>query len=194
TWTVRFSVGGAPAYVTVNRQLPAIGAGFDTAWAAGWGLDASGQQRAATDHGNELWVALAEKAYAQLNESGGIGQDGTNNYHGIDFGRDQDALLQISGKPATVHSLSSASDLINAINSGYAITLDSKDHPGSNLITGNHSYMVTGYNPQTKMFQLFNPHGFFNHDSPLHTFQSPIVEVSWGAIMDNFVGWNSDLI
>ena len=57
---------------------------------------------------NELWVALAEKAYAQVNESGRIGQDGNNFYGagdtGIGWGSNSAATHHITGLAATDHS------------------------------------------------------------------------------------------
>lgn len=104
TWTVRFYHNGKPDFVTVDRYLPTAFNG--TAVYAGWG---GGK---ASENDNELWVALAEKAYAQLNESGWIGQDNTNSYNGIlssykpveknsqgiNSGQPGIALAQITGK------------------------------------------------------------------------------------------------
>src|SRR5262249_29202113 len=66
TWTVRFYANGAPDYVTVNDQLP-----VDTA-AGGYAFD--------RPQNGVLWVALAEKAFAEENLSGQI----TTSNPGID--------------------------------------------------------------------------------------------------------------
>jgi hypothetical protein len=200
TWTVRFIVGGAQTFVTVNRMLPVIGDDGSRGglvkpgapWASGWGLDANGDHRLSDDPGNELWVALAEKAYAQLNESGKIGQDGTNRYIGIDGGWVSDAMKHISGRTASTFTLSvmnsplSQTALINAVSAGQAVGIDSKSDPGSSLIIENHAYIVTGYNPTTQRFQLFNPWGFPDNDATGRVAQSPIVEASWITLLDNF--------
>ena len=64
----------------------------------------------ASDKNNELWTALAEKAYAQLNESGGIGQDGTNSYQGIVSGSVGTAIKQITGRDADLSTTGGTSD------------------------------------------------------------------------------------
>jgi hypothetical protein len=51
---------------------------------------------------DELWVALLEKAYAQRNESGWIGQDVTNSYLGIESGTESNAFKQIAGTATTI--------------------------------------------------------------------------------------------
>ena len=90
SWTIRFfnSDAGAADYVTVDRFLPTDNSG--NAVFAAWNQG--------------LWVALAEKAYAQINASGWIGQDGTNSYNGMLFfdgingGKPFQALNQITGR------------------------------------------------------------------------------------------------
>ena len=58
TYGVRFMVDGQPDYVTVNSELPVMGAGYQ--WANGSTLEFA--------NGNsDDWVALIEKAYAELN-------------------------------------------------------------------------------------------------------------------------------
>src|SRR5262249_23066178 len=53
TYTVRFFFGASPVYVTVDNQVPTT---------------AFGTINYAKELNNVMWVALAEKAYAQLNE------------------------------------------------------------------------------------------------------------------------------
>lgn len=190
TWTVRFFVGGAAAYVTVDRQLPVLGKSFSAPWAAGWGIDAQGFQRDASDPGNELWVALAEKAYAQLNESGTIGQDGTNDYRGIDFGHPVVAFRQITGKSVGRTSLEStdSSGMIKALAAGRAIALSSKESPANGLVAANHAYTVLGYDQATRRFQLYNPWG---QPAPGSSSPAALIELVWADMVANFDSWAS---
>ena len=79
TYSVRFFVNGQPDYVTVNSQLPVM-TGYQ--WANGSQLEfANGK----TDD----WVALVEKAYAQLNAQ-------TNAPHGMELNSASDSYAGIT--------------------------------------------------------------------------------------------------
>jgi hypothetical protein len=79
TWTVRlFKYNGQADYVTVDRFFPVNEAGNYVFANRGKG----------TIEVNELWVPLAEKAYAQVNASGWLGRDGKNAYQSLDAGRE----------------------------------------------------------------------------------------------------------
>lgn len=150
TFGVRFFLNGVSQFVTVNRYLPM----FKTvAIAAGWGGG-----RFDSSH-NELWVALAEKAYAQLNASGWIGQDGTNSYDGIWAGQPANVFSQIAGTSTTVASLSKTG-IINAFNAGKAITISTKEFGTAYNVVSNHVYMLINYDPVSDKFHLFNPWGY----------------------------------
>ena len=76
TYTVRFFIEGAAAYVTVDRMLPVDSNNV---------LVYSGAGRAATlpaalHSSNAIWPHLIEKAYAQINETNKIWQSGRNEY------------------------------------------------------------------------------------------------------------------
>src|SRR5204863_759653 len=77
TFTVRFYHDGVADYVTVDRALPTNSSG--KAQYAGFGGRYDNSR-------NELWVALAEKAYAQMNEAGWLGHAASNAYAAIDGG------------------------------------------------------------------------------------------------------------
>ena len=93
TYTVRFYNNGTAEYVTVDSYLP---------------TNASGQLIYAklgamyNNSANELWTALAEKAYVQINEMGwirpGLSGNGQNSYTAIEGGYIYAALGQISGQ------------------------------------------------------------------------------------------------
>ncbi len=158
TWTVRFYVNGVADYVSVDRYLPtnsnfAIYAGVGGTY---------------TDSSNELWMALAEKAYTQWNETGNAGRDGRNAYASIEGGWMQAVSQQVLGKAAQAYWSLNDSDkqhLVAAVNANKAVTYGTKSNPGNGMV-GPHAYMVTSYNASTDKFQLYNPWGS-SHPGPL---------------------------
>lgn len=157
TFTVQFFKNGVSDYVTVDRYLPTTTGGY--AAYAGWGGGAYNESD------NELWVALAEKAYAQLNESGWIGQDNTNSYSGIEYGWPNIVMKQVTGLE-TGSSNIAINNIVNAYNSDKMVVLNTNPGDGNKTyldpdskVVANHSYVMTGYNSVTKQFQLYNPWG-----------------------------------
>jgi hypothetical protein len=178
TYTVRFYNNGVADYVTVDRYLPTTSWGtfiYAHQSASDWG-----KYNSAT---NELWVALAEKAYAQLNESGWIGQDNTNSYAGISGGWEGAAIKQITGLSASYKSLNFDS-MVTAFTSGKFMTFASKDSGVAANVAANHAYTVVGYNSTTQKFKLFNPWGVDNGSS-----KSGILELGWSELTASFGGW-----
>jgi hypothetical protein len=161
TWTVRFYVGSTADYVTVDRLLPAK--------ANGQFVYANESRGSAADPANELWLPLAEKAYAQWNETGKAGRDGTNTYDGLAVGWTGTVLSQVLGRSPSSYSYAAANKmvLIDAIRANRAVTTGTYSTvvAGSGLI-GFHAYTVVGYDSSTDTFQLHNPHGV-NHPGPL---------------------------
>ncbi|MBW4610600.1 MAG: pre-peptidase C-terminal domain-containing protein [Hassallia sp. WJT32-NPBG1] len=178
TFSVRFWQNGVADYVTVDRYLPTTDTGY---------LAYANKGNHYNNSTNELWVTLAEKAYAQLNESGWIYQDNTNSYKGISHGGYvADAFSQITGGKVSSFNALDFNSIVNAFNSGQLIGLATKSTGvASNIVTG-HGYAVVGYNSSTQKFTLFNPWGIDNGSS-----KSGILELAWNEIASNFSYWDS---
>lgn len=150
TFTVRFYNNGVADYVTVDKYMPTTSSGyFAFQGAFGKVNNASG----------EIWAALAEKAYVQMNEKGWIGQDGTNNYQGINGGWMEPVYEQILGRNANTITNSSATAVINAVLAGQMVTAGSNSSGTTYNIVASHAYIVTGYDATTQTFTLYNPWG-----------------------------------
>jgi hypothetical protein len=190
TYTVRFFKLGVADYVTVDEYLP---------------TDASGRFVYASQGNlynsptNELWVALAEKAYAQLNESGWIGQDNTNSYSGIATGFDTVAVTQITGLSTTYAALD-FNAMASAFNAGRSMLVSSKVIGiASNVVPG-HSYVVTGYDSSAETFTLFNPWGIdgnyldTNGDGIGDSFKPGTLQLNFNQLVASFDGWSSTTV
>ena len=155
TWTVRFYNNGVADYVTVNRMLPVDGSG---------NLVFADYRDSATNPGNVLWIALAEKAYAQWNETGNEGRNGVNDYPSIAAGWMADVNAQVLGSYPTVNTSTMQGNeqtLINAIAANQAVTIGTDGFSGTqNGLVGGHAYAVIGYNQSAQEFFLYNPWGF----------------------------------
>lgn len=169
TWTVKFTTNGDTDYVTVDRMMATSASGRYLY--ANDGGDGGNQNMVAAD--NELWGSLAEKAYAQLNESNEIGQDGTNSYGGISGGNSATATTHITGLIATSEAVNlngingvSNAELINYVNSDRVVTVrgfnglatGSGSGP-TNISSGvqGHAYSIVGYDSATGRFDIRNP-------------------------------------
>ena len=162
TWTVRLYRNGVADYVTVDRYLPVSGSGR---------LVFAGTGDLASSSTTEMWVALAEKAYAQINESGWIGQDGANSYQGLSGGWPDDALGHITGRGTAIDYTLTSSDfttIVNAWNAGRQIC----------ICTSNHAYALVGYNAATQVFTIYNPWG-------------TAASYTWSQVLATFVDWQS---
>lgn len=186
TFTVRFYHDGVPHFVTVDRFLPIWGDGDDSSPYASFGTDKD-------DATNELWVALVEKAYVQLSESGWIGQNDVNSYSAITEGYSVapmvhltgwDARLAIATDPSTIPFTSD--QIINKLNSGKLLALGSADAPAISNIVGNHAYAVVGYDATTGKFKLFNP---WNNGAPGSTYPT-MLDLTWSELVANFKNWS----
>jgi Calpain family cysteine protease len=175
TYTVKFYNNGQAAYVTVDSYLPTNGAGR---------LIYAGLGKLYNDAGNELWTALAEKAYVQINEMGwlrsGLPGNGQNSYSAIEGGYIYAALGQITGQRTTAFAMtsggSSFTTFVNAYNAGKLIGFASKSNPTSSKVVGGHAYAVVGYNAANGTVTLFNPWGV----------EYGLVTMTWAEIQANF--------
>lgn len=188
TFTVRFYKSkGVPDYVTVDRYLP-VSPGGTFAY-----------QGALSKHNNpdnELWVALAEKVYAQLNESNWIRQDGTNSYQGIAFGTAQKALKHITGEPVSGRSTNmSFESFKQLVDQGYGITFSSQDFYDQldASVVADHIYSFVEFDEATNTIRLFNPWGVnpddergFRDPGDRNRFKPAYLDLSWDDLLQNF--------
>jgi sugar lactone lactonase YvrE len=163
TWTVRFFANGVADYVTVNSQLPcaALSTGFQP------GFDQPGGT-SVTDASNVLWMALAEKAYAQWNETGKEGRDGHNEYSSISGGGPENVAAQVTGYSAQVIPVNSSatteSSLIAALQNDDAVefnsqTTNTNGNGYNGTVAPDHDYSGLSYDATTGCFILYNPWG-----------------------------------
>jgi Calpain family cysteine protease len=161
TYGVRFMVDGQPDYVTVNSELPVMGAGYQ--WANGSTLEfANGSA--------DDWVGLVEKAYAELNAqtSAPHGMElnsASDSYQGIAAGN-ASALTLVTGQSETGYALnpqdsagalaSIMSSLASSFSAGEEVLMSTPASSSGNLV-GDHMYMITGVNAATDTFTIQNP-------------------------------------
>ena len=160
TYSVRFFVNGQPDYVTVNSQLPVMG-GYE--WANGSQLEFANSK---TDD----WVALVEKAYAQLNAQtnaphGMELNSASDSYAGITAGNGS-ALTLVTDQPETGTSLyanestsalgSILANLASSFSAGEEVLMSTPWNSSGNLVA-DHMYMVTGVNAATGALTIHNP-------------------------------------
>ncbi len=137
-----FNASGAASYVTVDTELPDGGYYYD---------------HPANGH---LWVALAEKAYAQANGLGIVTTQyrGSDSYDALNGGMASWALSAITGRPAADYYFN-ASNIASAWEAGALIVI-STTNPSSSSIVGDHAYAVVAYNPSSNQpFEVYNPWG-----------------------------------
>jgi hypothetical protein len=137
-----FDNTGAPHYIMVDTELPAGGNLYDH------------------PVNGVLWVALAEKAYAQANGLGFVTTShmGSDSYSALDDGSPAWALRAITGKPPSAFYID-PTNLAAAWNAGKLICLTATT-PSSPYIVGHHIYAVVGYDPSSSQsFKVFNPWG-----------------------------------
>lgn len=188
TYTVRFYNNGKADYVTVDSYLPTDSSGRFVF--ANMGEYASNPY-------NKLWVALAEKAYVQMNECGWVRPSynggGQNTYIAISGGWIADALRQVEGTTAYAFASTSTSTSFNsfmsAYNSGQLIGFASKTNPTMANVVGNHAYAVVGYDPVYRTVILYNPWGINNGST-----KPGLIALTWSQIQSNFSYYDRALV
>ncbi len=168
TYTVRFYDAGVAKYVTVDSMLPTNSSGQ---------LIYDGAGASATNTRNILWVPLAEKAYAQINQDGWLDRPAANSYPAIEEGFSDDALEEITGGNATWTQIAQATSaqLQAAVAANKPAILNSLSSPGNGVI-GSHTYPVVAYNATTQQFTLDNPQG-------------GSIQLTWAQINQSFSGF-----
>lgn len=165
TWSVRFFHDGVAEYVTVDRYLPTSGGGRAYAsWGGG----------SATSPANELWVALAEKAYAQLAEMGwSRGANATNSYETISGGWMDDVIEQVAGLSTVTSNATrmTQSQLVGLVNSNQVVTVGFVNGAGYGVVNG-HAYSIASFDATTGRFRLRNPWGTTHADVTFAQLQS----------------------
>lgn len=193
TYTVRFyDYSGDADYVTVDSYLP-----VDQ-----WGRPVF------VDYTTELWVALAEKAYAQLNESGWIGHskqnqqntdlrpedDDTNSYLGIYSGYPHDATEQITGQAMSYGWIDNTSfeAIATAFSAGHPVSLSSKSSVDAYIVP-THAYALVGYNATAQTVTLYNPWGVDGGSQQQDAKPNDgELELSWQEVYKNFEVWSTN--
>lgn len=143
TWAVRFYRFERSRYiedwVTVDRQLPVNSSGWTVFQGVGGHIN---------DTRNELWAALAEKAYAQW--------DRGNSYAGLNRGWAHFPLSYITGASAysTVDMKQTNTTLVSAVTNNQPVVIY-RYMDSSRMRT--HAYYVKSYFNGT--FHLYNPWG-----------------------------------
>lgn len=146
TWDVRFYRLDGTRYVedwvSVDRYLPTNSNGYAAFQSFG------GQ---ASDSRNELWVALAEKAYAQWARG--------DSWQAMNGGWPYLAMSQVTGSPATnTFDMNQVeTTLVNAVNRGDAVVIYRYMDAAH---TKAHAYYVQSYS--NGVFYLKNPWGYAN--------------------------------
>ncbi len=174
TYTVRFNRNGKADYVTVDSQLPVDR--FGTFVYANYGQNIANKTV-------PLWVALAEKAYVQMNEAGwlrtAVNGGGRNSYDAIAGGYMFEALAQITGRKGGYGTVDKT-PFEAALKAGKLITFASTNKPPDASVVGQHAYAVVAYNKTTQQVTLFNPWGVNNGYKP------GLVTLTWTQMKKDF--------
>jgi hypothetical protein len=178
TYTVRFFNGRQADYVTVDSYLPADDDG---------NYVFANSRQSLSDTTIALWVPLAEKAYAQINEEGWLRDDGANTYASLDYGWPNNVFTQVTGAAASKSDFSSPLSYLQfalAYQTGSLLSFVSNEHTSDPAIADNHCYAVVSYDLATRSVLVFNPWGINNGEKP------GLLWLSWDQVTANFRAWS----
>jgi len=145
---------GTADYITVDSMLVTSSSGI---------LQYANYGASCTNSANSLWIPLIEKAYAQWNQTGKEGRDGTNAFASIQGGWMATVDAQVLGYNAIDYIVTTTAEqvAISALNAHKAVTIGtlSWSAPTNLGLYANHAYAITAYNAKTDTFTLYNPWG-----------------------------------
>ncbi|MBR1201324.1 MULTISPECIES: C2 family cysteine protease [unclassified Bradyrhizobium] len=161
TYGVRFYVNGQETWETVNDEFPVV---------SGTELDYGHNYN---EQPTAMWVALVEKAYAQLSATGQIGHPAVNSYNNISADPPTNVFENLTDATSVNYYLSSASNwysnksvYIAALSSHDDVTLEipstspyTYDSAGNIQLVPDHAFGVVGYDSATGNFIVRNPWG-----------------------------------
>ena len=140
-------------YVTVNAMLPTTTSGM---------LVYADYGASAYNSANTLWIPMAEKAYAEWDQTGKEGRSGVNSYNDIQGGWMATVYAQVLGHNATDYAMSTTSQqvAVNALAAHDAVTVGTNNFSGTEYgLYADHAYAIVGYNAYNSTFILYNPWG-----------------------------------
>lgn len=102
------------------------------------------------NYSSELWVALAEKAFAEI--KGG-------DYNSLNSGSTLEMMSRITGNKWML-PFADIDEAIIAFNNGNFIGLETGLTPDNSAVTPRHSYALISHDDINQLMTLYNPHGF----------------------------------
>lgn len=144
-----YSPNGTPEHFIVDSELP-TSAQINTAFGTVYDHPVGGSNAVNGSSVPVLWVALAEKAYAEY-----LG----NSYGKLNGGDPSTAFHAIAGQSAPYSIGINPTNIASAWSHNEFIVLDSSSSPTNHYVVNDHAYALVGYNASNNTFTLFNPWG-----------------------------------